>query len=87
MFSILSRSVLNVKALVGTFNQEKAIVGAFFMIVISLRTLVWSFTANHPLGAALPPSPLPAGPADQTGAAAGLDPAFCLAAELIISPN
>ena len=26
-------SVLNVKALVGTFNQEKALVGAFFVIV------------------------------------------------------
>ena len=26
-------SVLNVKALVGTFNQEKALVGAFYVIV------------------------------------------------------
>ena len=26
-------SVLNVNALVGTFNQEKALIGAFFMIV------------------------------------------------------
>ena len=26
-------SVLNVKALVGIFNQEKALVGAFFVIV------------------------------------------------------
>ena len=29
-------SVLNVKALVGTFNQEKALVGAFSMIVKTL---------------------------------------------------
>ena len=27
-----ANSVLNVKALVGTFNQEKALVGAFFVI-------------------------------------------------------
>ena len=33
-------SVLNVKALVGTFNQEKALVGAFSLIVKSLRTFV-----------------------------------------------
>ena len=31
-------SVLNVKALVGTFNQEKALVGAFFVIEKSLLT-------------------------------------------------
>ena len=31
-FSIVS-SVLNVKALVGAFNQEKALLGAFSMIV------------------------------------------------------
>ena len=29
----VSHSVLNVKALVGTFNQEKALVGAFSVIV------------------------------------------------------
>ena len=29
----LQHSVLNVKALVGTFNQEKALVGAFSVIV------------------------------------------------------
>ena len=29
----LSNSVLNVKALVGAFNQEKALVGAFSVIV------------------------------------------------------
>ena len=27
-----ANSVLNVRALVGTFNQEKALVGAFFVI-------------------------------------------------------
>ena len=32
-FSIVSFSVLNVKALVGAFNQEKAVEGAFSMIV------------------------------------------------------
>ena len=33
-FSIVSfNSVLNVKALVGAFNQEKALVGAFLVIV------------------------------------------------------
>ena len=31
--------VLNVKALEGAFNQEKALVGAFFVIVKSSRTL------------------------------------------------
>ena len=33
-------SILNVKALVGAFNQEKALVGAFSMIVKSSRTFV-----------------------------------------------
>ena len=33
-------SVLNVKALVGIFNQEKALVEAFSVIVKSLRTFV-----------------------------------------------
>ena len=38
-------SVLNVKALVGAFNQEKALVGAFSVIYLkSSRTLVWSST-------------------------------------------
>ena len=32
-FSIVSLFVLNVKALVGAFNQEKALVGAFSVIV------------------------------------------------------
>ena len=30
----LFKSVLNVKALIGTFNQEKALVGTFSVIVI-----------------------------------------------------
>ena len=33
---------LNVKALIGAFNQEKALVGAFSMIVKSLQTFVSS---------------------------------------------
>ena len=36
--------VLNVKALVGAFNQEKALVGAFSVIMITLRWFVWSST-------------------------------------------
>ena len=37
--SIVSfNSVLNVKALVGAFNQEKALAGAFSVIVKSSRT-------------------------------------------------
>ena len=39
-------SVLNVKALVDTFNQEKALVGAFSLIVKSLRTFVSSSNIN-----------------------------------------
>ena len=35
-FSIGLNSVLNVKALVGAFNQEKALVGAFSMIVLPI---------------------------------------------------
>ena len=34
----MSNSVLNVKGLVGTFNQEKALVGAFSLIVKSSGT-------------------------------------------------
>ena len=33
--SVLISSVLNVKALLGAFNQEKALVGAFSMIMIT----------------------------------------------------
>ena len=39
----LCHSVLNVKGLVGTFNQEKALVGAFSVIV----TTDWSFAALY----------------------------------------
>ena len=42
MFYNIFDSVLNVKALVAAFNQEKALVGAFFVIVKSSRTFVWS---------------------------------------------
>ena len=35
LFSIVSYSVLNVKVLVGAFNQEKALVEAFSVIVKS----------------------------------------------------
>ena len=42
-FSIVSyNSVLNVKALVGTFNQEKALVGAFPVIVQLQRLIVYT---------------------------------------------
>ena len=37
-------SVLNVKALVDTFNQDKALVGAFSVIVKTLRTFFSSST-------------------------------------------
>ena len=46
-------SVLNVKALVGAFNQEKALVGAFSMIVQSVvepmdrfAALVWTLIVH-----------------------------------------
>ena len=35
-------SVLNVKALVGAFNQEKALIGAFSVIVELRRLIVYS---------------------------------------------
>ena len=38
-------SVLNVKALVGAFNQEKALVGAFSMIVQPVEEPMDRFTA------------------------------------------
>ena len=34
------------KALVGTFNQEEALVGALSVIVRTSRTFVWSSTGN-----------------------------------------
>ena len=37
--SVFINSVFNVKALVGAFNQEKAIVGAFSVIVQLLRLI------------------------------------------------
>ena len=40
LVSIVSECVFNVKVLVGDFNQEKALVGAFSIIVISSRTFV-----------------------------------------------
>ena len=36
------KSVLNVKALVGAFNQEKALVGAFSVIVQLRRLIVYT---------------------------------------------
>ena len=39
-------SVLYVKALVGAFNQEKALVGAFSVIVQLHRLIVYSTTSN-----------------------------------------
>ena len=39
-FSIVSYSVLNVKAVVAAFNQEKALVGAFSVIVKTFQRFV-----------------------------------------------
>ena len=39
--------ILNVKALVGAFNQEKGLVVAFSMIVKSQRTFVLSSNARY----------------------------------------
>ena len=44
-FSIVSYSVLNVKALVGAFNQKKALVGAFSVIVQPVVEPMDLFTA------------------------------------------
>ena len=46
-FSIVSYSVLNVKALVGAFTQEKALVGAFSAFVKTLWTFVSSFSTDR----------------------------------------
>ena len=42
-----SLSVLNVKELVGAFNQEKALVGAFSMIVQLHRLIVYSTNLDN----------------------------------------
>ena len=42
----VAHSVLNVKALVGTFNQKKALGGAFSVIVKTSRTFVSSSSLN-----------------------------------------
>ena len=60
MTSLSLNSVLNVKAVVGAFNQEKALVGAFSMIVQLHRLIV---TVKH----------LKIGPCSGEGAAAGAD--------------
>ena len=39
--------VLNVKAIVSVFNQEKVLVGSFSVIVKSLRTIVCSLFPNR----------------------------------------
>ena len=39
---LIVNSVLNVKALVGTFNQEKVLVGAFSVLVKLCRLIVYS---------------------------------------------
>ena len=41
----MSYSVLNVKALVGAFNQEKALVGTFSVIVQPVVEPMYCFTA------------------------------------------
>ena len=40
-------SVLNMKAVVGAFNQESVLAEALFVIVISSRTFVWSFNQHQ----------------------------------------
>ena len=45
---LFSDSVLNVKALVGTFNQDKALVGAF-SVIIQLRRLIICNSIYFPL--------------------------------------
>ena len=42
-----SNSVLNVKAVLGDFNQEKALVGAFSVIVQLRRLIVCSTNLNN----------------------------------------
>ena len=46
VYFLWGNSVLNVKVLVGTFNLEKALVGAFSMIVQLRRLIVYSSTWN-----------------------------------------
>ena len=49
MVSIVSYSVLNVKAVVAAFNQEKALVGAFSVITNLLMELFQALEAiDHP---------------------------------------
>ena len=48
-FRCVSSSVSNVKALVGTFNQEKALVVAISVIVKSFLTFVCSSTGTEKL--------------------------------------
>ena len=50
-------SVLNVKALVGAFNQEKALVGAF-SVIVKLQTLFPARVVSH-LKKSMSPSMLP----------------------------
>ena len=45
VYLLCLKSVLNVKALVGAFNQEKALVGAFSVIVQPVVKLMDRFTA------------------------------------------
>ena len=45
--SILGRNELNVKAFVGTFNQEKALVGAF-SVIVKLQTSRRFVTSSGP---------------------------------------
>ena len=53
LFSIVLNSVLNVKAVVAAFNQEKALVGAFSMITNLRMDLFEALIASsQPPGAA-----------------------------------
>ena len=42
--------MLTVKAVVAAFNQEKALVGAFYVIIQLRRLIVYSTTVNHAAG-------------------------------------
>ena len=47
LLSVCYNSVLNMKALVGAFNQEKALVGVFSVIVKTEGTLLMTVHFNN----------------------------------------
>ena len=60
-------SVLNVKAVVAAFNQEKALVGAFSVLTYEPSDGTFSSTSNHS------PSYLASTPRDQAAGRGGLE--------------